>query len=74
MHALPGIEVALTVSIKYNGKPINKYYIEGLDLLEDRYGIANNNIPAETVDKVQVLENHQPIRVLTVFHLVTGQH
>jgi hypothetical protein len=61
---LPGIEVSPGGQIKYNGKPINKYYIEGLDLLEDRYGIANNNIPAESVDKVQVLENHQPIRVL----------
>jgi hypothetical protein len=61
---LPGMEVTPNGQIKYNGKPINKYYIEGLDLLEDKYGIANNNIPAESVDKVQVLENHQPIRVL----------
>jgi len=61
---LPGIEVSPGGQIKYNGKPINKYYIEGLDLLEDKYGIANNNIPADAVDKVQVLENHQPIRVL----------
>jgi hypothetical protein len=61
---LPGIEVTPGGQIKYNGKPINKYYIEGLDLLEDKYGIANNNIPAESVDKVQILENHQPIRVL----------
>ena len=61
---LPGIEVTPGGQIKYQGKPINKYYIEGLDLLEDRYGIANNNIPAESVDKVQILENHQPIRVL----------
>ncbi|MCC6309204.1 MAG: TonB-dependent receptor [Chitinophagaceae bacterium] len=61
---LPGIEVLPGGQIKYQGKPINKYYIEGLDLLEDRYGIANNNIPAESVEKVQVLENHQPIRVL----------
>lgn len=61
---LPGIEVAPGGQIKYNGQPINKYYIEGLDLLEDKYGIANNNLPADAVDKVQVLENHQPIRVL----------
>lgn len=61
---LPGIEVSPGGQIKYNGKPINKYYIEGLDLLEDKYGLANSNIPAESVEKVQVLENHQPIRVL----------
>lgn len=61
---LPGIEVSPGGQIKYNGKPINKYYIEGLDLLEDKYGLANNNIPSGSVDKVQVLENHQPIKLL----------
>ena len=61
---LPGIEVTPGGQIKYQGKPINKFYIEGLDLLEDRYSIANNNIPDDAVDKVQVLENHQPIRLL----------
>lgn len=61
---LPGIEITLGGQIKYQGKPINKYYIEGLDLLEDRYSIANNNIPADVVDKIQILENHQPIRLL----------
>lgn len=66
---LPGMEVKPGGQILYNGKPINKYYIEGLDLLEDKYGIANNNIPADAVDKVQVLENHQPIRLLDSLQL-----
>ncbi len=61
---LPGIEVTPGGQIKYNGLPINKYYIEGLDLLEDKYSIANNNLSADAVEKIQVLENHQPIRVL----------
>lgn len=61
---LPGIEVLPNGQIKYQGKPINKYYIEGLDLLDDKYGVANNNIPAESVEKIQVLENHQPLKVL----------
>lgn len=61
---LPGMEVTPSGEIRYQGRPINKYYIEGLDLLEDRYGIANNNIPADAVAQIQVLENHQPIRIL----------
>ena len=64
---LPGIEVEANGQIKYNGKPISNYYIENLDLLESRYNIANNNIPADMVDKVQVLENHQPIKALDSF-------
>ena len=34
---MPGIEVLSDGKILYQGKPINKYYIEGLDLLEGKY-------------------------------------
>jgi hypothetical protein len=64
LRRIPGMEVLSDGTVKYNGKPIINYYIEGLDLLEDRYGIANNNIPALAIDKIQVLENHQPVRAL----------
>lgn len=61
---MPGIEVLSDGKILYQGKPINKYYIEGLDLLEGKYNLANNNLSHKVVTKVQVLENHQPIKVL----------
>ena len=61
---LPGIEVLNDGKILYQGKPINKYYIEGLDLLEGKYNLANSNLPHKEVTKVQVLENHQPIKLL----------
>ncbi|CAM1351075.1 carboxypeptidase-like regulatory domain-containing protein [Tenacibaculum insulae] len=61
---MPGIEVLNDGKILYQGKPINKYYIEGLDLLEGKYNLANSNLPYKEVTKVQVLENHQPIKVL----------
>jgi len=61
---MPGIEVLQDGKILYQGEPIQKYYIEGLDLLEGRYNLANNNLPANAVSKVQILENHQPIKVL----------
>ena len=61
---LPGIEIDPNGAVKYNGKPISNYYINGLDLLENRYGIANDNIPYDLVDKVQVLNNHQPVKIL----------
>jgi hypothetical protein len=61
---LPGIEVEADGRILYQGKPINKYYIQGLDLLENKYRLANDNLPADAVAEVQVLENHQPIRML----------
>src|SRR5690606_12915632 len=61
---MPGIEVLSDGKILYQGKPINKYYIEGLDLLEGKYHLANSNLPYKEVTKVQILENHQPIKLL----------
>jgi len=61
---LPGIEMRPSGQIYYKGKPIQKYYIEGLDLLEGRYNLANENLAADDVSKVEILENHQPIKVL----------
>lgn len=64
LKKMPGIEVAETGQIKYNGTPINKFYIEGNDLLEGRYGLASNNISHNDVQNVEIMENHQPIRAL----------
>jgi hypothetical protein len=50
--------------ILYQGRPINKYYIEGLDLLDGKYNLANENLSFKEVTQVQILENHQPIRAL----------
>lgn len=64
LKRIPGIEITESGVIKYQGKAINKYYIEGLNLLDDKYTLANRNIPATTVEKVQILENHQPLKIL----------
>jgi len=62
---MPGIKVDESGTISYNKIPINKFYIENLDLLQGRYSIATKNIEAKDVATVQVLENHQPIKALT---------
>lgn len=64
LRKMPGIEVAKSGEVKYNGKAINKFYIEGLDMLEGRYGIATNNVRAQDIASVEVYENHQPIKAL----------
>ncbi len=61
---LPGIEVSAAGTIRYMGKNISKFYIEGMDMLDGRYSIATNSIPTDMVQNVQVLENHQDKRVL----------
>ncbi|MDR1632266.1 MAG: carboxypeptidase-like regulatory domain-containing protein [Dysgonamonadaceae bacterium] len=64
LKKLPGVDVTESGQVLYQNKPINKFYIEGSDLLQGRYGIATNNIEAKEVSKIEVLENHQPIKVL----------
>ena len=64
LRKMPGIEVEKTGEIRYNGEAINKFYIEGLDMLDGRYSLATNNIAPQDVASVEVLENHQPIKAL----------
>jgi hypothetical protein len=61
---LPGITVAADGRISYNNKPISNLYIGGDNLLDDKYNIATSTIPQGMVDQVQVIQNHQPVKVL----------
>ena len=62
---LPGIEVSEGGQISYQGKPINKFYIENMDLLKGRYTLATKNISLKDVATVEVFQNHQPIKALS---------
>ena len=62
LQKLPGITIEDNGVIKYQGTPINHFYIENLDMLQGRYNLATQGIKAEDVATVQVLENHEHIR------------
>ncbi len=64
LKKLPGIDIASDGTIKYNGEAINKYYTEGKDLFQGNYKIANDNFRWQDVERIEVLENHQPVRML----------
>lgn len=61
---LPGIKVEEGGTIKYQGKPINRFYIDGDDFIGGQYGLATNNISYKDVKSVEVMENHQPVKAL----------
>ncbi len=61
---LPGIKVKDDGTIEYQGKPINKFYLDGNDFIGGQYGLATNNISYKDVKSVEVMENHQPIKAL----------
>ena len=64
INKMPGLAVRSDGQITFEGKPINKFYIEGLDLLGSKYAQASENISADMIKDVQVLQNHQPVRSL----------
>lgn len=72
LKKLPGVKVLSSGQILYQNKPINKFYVEGLDLLKGKYGIATNNVDASKVATIQVLENHQPIKALKDMEIPTS--
>ena len=63
LKRLPGIEVLSTGAIRYMGRPISKFYIEGLDMLGGKYNLATQNIPAEYTSQVQVLRHHKDKKI-----------
>lgn len=61
---MPGLHVNGDGTIEYQGRRINKFYVEGMDLMGKKYSQASENIAADKVKTVQVMQNHQPVKML----------
>lgn len=61
---MAGMEVKKDGTILYQGKAINKFYVEGMDMMGGKYSMISENLTPDKVRKVQVFENHQPIKTL----------
>ena len=64
LRKMPGIEVGEDGKVSYNGKGISALYIDGDNVLDDKYSIGTKSIPHGAVEKVQVIERDQPIKML----------
>ncbi len=64
IRRIPGITIETNGNIKYNGEDINCFYIEGLNMLGGDYTIATKNVRPDDVSKVEVYQNHQPVKAL----------
>lgn len=65
IERMPGLEVVGGGQIRFEGKAINKFYIEQMDLLGRRYSIASNSLRPDDVAAVEVYRQHEPIRMLS---------
>lgn len=61
---MPRIHVQSDGRVQYDGKPINRFYIEDMNLLGERYSLATKNLSPSDIAAVQVYENHEPIKML----------
>lgn len=64
LRKLPGVNVEEDGQVRYNGKPISNFYVEGLDVTGGKYNQINNNLRANAVKSAEIIEHHQPIKTL----------
>ncbi|MCH4147064.1 MAG: carboxypeptidase-like regulatory domain-containing protein [Prevotella sp.] len=65
LKKLPGVDVdAKSGLITYNGKSINRFTVEGLDLTGGRYNQLEDNLKAKDVKKAEIIEHDQPVKAL----------
>ncbi|CAL2091068.1 TonB-dependent receptor [Tenacibaculum sp. 190524A05c] len=65
LKKLPGVEVNDEGEIQVEGKTVSKVMVEGKDFFDGDSKLATKNIPANAIDKVQVLKNHSEVRQMS---------
>lgn len=61
LEKLPGFEIDDNGEVKVQGKQVEKVMVEGKDFFDGDTKLATQNIPANAVDKVQVLRNYNDV-------------
>ncbi|PVX46320.1 carboxypeptidase-like protein [Flavobacterium sp. 103] len=64
LKKLPGVEVNADGEIEVEGKKVTKLMVEGKDFFDGDTKLGVKNIPADAIDKVQVLRNFNENSIL----------
>ena len=64
LKRLPGVEVNADGEIEVEGKKVNKVMVEGKDFFDGDTKVATQNIPANAIDKVEILKNFSEVNQL----------
>lgn len=67
LKKLPGVEVSAEGKITVNGKEVTKIRVDGKKFFDDDPEMATKNIPAEMIEKIQVIEQKSEMAQLTGF-------
>jgi hypothetical protein len=64
LKKLPGVTVNADGEVEVEGKKVSKLMVEGKDFFDGDTKLGVKNIPADAIDKVQVLRNYNEIGAL----------
>ncbi|MFT4536998.1 MAG: hypothetical protein ACI9P5_004376 [Saprospiraceae bacterium] len=64
LEALPGFEIDDNGDIKVQGKRVDKVLVDGKEFFDGNSKMATENIPADAVDRIQLLRNYSDISPL----------
>ena len=67
LKKMPGVEIDTEGNITVNGKAITKILVDGEEFFSDDPKVASKNLPAQMVDKLQVLERRTEMAQMTGF-------
>lgn len=64
LKKMPGVEVNADGEVEVEGKKVTKLMVEGKDFFDGDTKLGVKNIPADAIDKVQVLRNYNENSIL----------
>ena len=67
LKRLPGVEISSEGKITVNGEQIKKIRVDGKKFFNDDVEMTTKNLPADMIDKIQVLEQKSDMALLTGF-------
>jgi hypothetical protein len=67
LKKLPGVEVDKDGKITVNGKEVKKFKVDGKDFFSDDPQVSSKNLPAEIIDKLQVIDEKSDMARMTGF-------
>lgn len=61
---LPGVALTKAGAVTYQGKTLNRLYIDGKNVLDKDHSLATKHLDVNSVKSVSIYENHQPVKAL----------
>ncbi len=58
LRKVPGFKVAESGKISFNGKPVERVFLEGKDLFSKKYEFITRSISASLLTKIEAIDNH----------------